>query len=341
MSLKEARKQLLYAFDDGLISDEECLLLYDLNRSTNLDFPYEQYPLFDLDDMQNDECLAEFRFHKNDLPILAEVLRIPDQFILEQRSVVEGMEALCMLLKRLTYPCRYSDMMHRFGQQSLSVLCLATNRVVDFVYAAHHRRITDWNLAVLNPPALPIPYFPNKTPYIVGKANRVLGLIRRTFGSKDPVAVKTAYNVLVRPILEYACPVWNPHLVKHIHSIESIQRRATRLICGSVKSYSERLAELNWSTLELRRKYLCLVQLYKIIHGFSDVDYTRYIDLTGPTRTRRNHDFKIRPRAVRTNYFKFSFFNRYVNDWNSLPNSVMSASSLNAFKNRLLNYLCT
>ena len=177
--------------------------------------------------------------------------------------------------------------------------------------------------------------------YIVGKANRVLGLIRRTFGSKDPVAVKTAYNVLVRPILEYACPVWNPHLVKHIHSIESIQRRATRLICGSVKSYSERLAELNWSTLELRRKYLCLVQLYKIIHGFSDVDYTRYIDLTGPTRTRRNHDFKIRPRAVRTNYFKFSFFNRYVNDWNSLRNSVMSASSLNAFKNRLLNYLCT
>ena len=95
MSLKEAKKQLLYAFDDGLISDEECLLLYDLNRSTNLDFPYQQYPLFDLDDMQNDECLAEFRFHKNDLPILAEVLGIPDQFILEQRSVVGGMEALC------------------------------------------------------------------------------------------------------------------------------------------------------------------------------------------------------------------------------------------------------
>ena len=92
MSLKEARKQLLYAFDDGLISDEECLLLYDLNRSTNLDFPYEQYPLFDLDDMQNDECLAEFRFHKNDLPILAEVLRIPDQFILEQRSALHAAE---------------------------------------------------------------------------------------------------------------------------------------------------------------------------------------------------------------------------------------------------------
>ena len=145
--------------------------------------------------------------------------------------------------------------------------------------------------------------------YIVGKANRVLGLIRRTFGSKDPVPIKTAFIALVRPILEYACPVWNPYLVKHIHSIESIQRRATRLICGSHNSYTERLTELNWSTLELRRKYLCLVQLYKIIHGYSDIDYTTYVDLTGPTRTRRNHDFKIRPRAARTNYFKFSFFN--------------------------------
>ena len=103
--------------------------------------------------------------------------------------------------------------------------------------------------------------------YINFKANRVLGLIRRTFGSKDPVPIKTAFIALVRPILEYACPVWNPYLVKHIHSIESIQRRATRLICGSHNSYTERLTELNWSTLELTRKYLCLVQLYKIIHN--------------------------------------------------------------------------
>ena len=131
MSLKKAREHLLYALDERLITEEEFLLLYDVNRSTNLDFPYEQYPLFDLDDMQNDK----FRVHKNDLPILAEVFGIPDQFVLEQRSVVGGMEALCMLLKRLTYPCLYSDLLH-------------------FIYEAHCRRITDWNLAVLNPPAL-------------------------------------------------------------------------------------------------------------------------------------------------------------------------------------------
>ena len=97
---------------------------------------------------------------------------------------------------------------------------------------------------------------------------------------------------------------------------------------------------INWSSLDLGRKYLCLLQLYKIIHGYSGIDYTAYVDLTGPTRTRSNHDFKIRPQAARTNYFKFLFFKRYVNDWNSLPNSVMSASSLSSFQTLLLDYLC-
>ena len=60
--------------------------------------------------------------------------------------------------------------------------------------------------------------------------------------------------------------------------------------------------------------------------------------MNGPTRTRSNHDFKNRPRAARTNYFKFSFFNRYVND-NSLVHN--SPSSLNCFKTRLFNYFLT
>ena len=45
-------------------------------------------------------------------------------------------------------------MFSRFGRRPFSVLCLAKNRVMDFVYAVHHRRIADWNLPLLNPPAL-------------------------------------------------------------------------------------------------------------------------------------------------------------------------------------------
>ncbi|CAL8382674.1 unnamed protein product [Gadus morhua 'NCC'] len=50
--------------------------------------------------MKDDECLAEFRVRKADIPLLVEALGIPTEFVCEQRSVVDGTEALCMLLKR-------------------------------------------------------------------------------------------------------------------------------------------------------------------------------------------------------------------------------------------------
>lgn len=75
-------------------------------------------------------------------------------------------------------------------------------------------------------------------------ANRVLGLIKRTFGYSNKTGIKTVFKALVLPILEYACPVWNPYLVKHIKAIEAIQRRASRLLCGPDKEYSEILLEL-------------------------------------------------------------------------------------------------
>ncbi|PFX22870.1 hypothetical protein AWC38_SpisGene12588 [Stylophora pistillata] len=74
MSLKEVRN----SHSDGLINDEELLLLYDLNRSDNVDLPYNSYPGFDFDDLEDDECRSEFRFYKNDLPFLADVLGIPE-----------------------------------------------------------------------------------------------------------------------------------------------------------------------------------------------------------------------------------------------------------------------
>ncbi|XP_049900259.1 uncharacterized protein LOC126390142 [Epinephelus moara] len=104
--------------------------------------------------MEEDECLAEFRVRKCDLPVLADVLMIPDKFICDQRSVVGGMEGLCMLLKRLAYPCRYSDMMARFGQRQVPVLSMATNCVLKYIYDRHHHRITQWNHGILNPAAL-------------------------------------------------------------------------------------------------------------------------------------------------------------------------------------------
>ena len=58
-----------------------------------------------------------------------------------------------MLLKRCDYPCRYSDMMHRF-QQPVPVLSMATNQVLDYVYNTHGHLITEWNHNLMGPQKL-------------------------------------------------------------------------------------------------------------------------------------------------------------------------------------------
>ena len=67
-------------------------------------------------------------------------------------------------------------------------------------------------------------------------------------------------------------------LVNHVNSIEAIQRRATRLT-DAEQSYPKGLTNLSGLTLELRRKFLSLVQLYKIIFGLCDIDATKYFDI--------------------------------------------------------------
>ena len=61
------------------------------------------------------------------------------------------------------------------------------------------------------------------------KANKVLGIIKRTVGMANQDIFSILYKSLVRPILEYTAPVWSPYLVKNIHAIEKIQRRVSRL----------------------------------------------------------------------------------------------------------------
>ena len=63
---------------------------------------------------------------------------------------------------------------------------------------------------------------------VVGNANRSLGYIRRNIKSKNQEVRESAYNTLVRPQLEYASAVWDPHTKDHISKIEMVQRRAAR-----------------------------------------------------------------------------------------------------------------
>lgn len=103
--------------------------------------------------LENDECLSEFRFRKQDIRLLAEAMQVPDVITYYQRSVCSGLEALCIVLKRLAYPCRYADMILRFARP-VPVLCMINNHMMDLIYQMHGQRILQWNNALLNPRAL-------------------------------------------------------------------------------------------------------------------------------------------------------------------------------------------
>ena len=91
--------------------------------------------------------------------------------------------------------------------------------------------------------------------HISGKvktANKILGLIFRTFTYMDKDMFLDLYKTLVRPHHEYATPIWTPLYKKDSIMLENVQRRATRLVKAlSGLTYQERLLELGyqvWST---------------------------------------------------------------------------------------------
>ena len=52
--------------------------------------------------------------------------------------------------------------------------------------------------------------FHDHTVQVTTKANRVLGLIKKSFDYLDPIMLTQLFSTLVRPILEYNNAIWGP-----------------------------------------------------------------------------------------------------------------------------------
>ena len=154
-TFRVTRNAVLLAHDQNLINDKEFILLYDINTSSNLEFPYWKYPSFNLENISDAECTAEFRFLKSDVYKLAEVLQIPPLIKCYNRSVFDSLECFCVFLKRFAYPCRYGDMVPRFGRPVVE-LCLMLNATLDHIYNRFGRLLHDFNQPWLAPQQLEI-----------------------------------------------------------------------------------------------------------------------------------------------------------------------------------------
>jgi ribonuclease P/MRP protein subunit RPP40 len=176
--------------------------------------------------------------------------------------------------------------------------------------------------------------FSNHIRAMTAKANSRVGILRRSFSSLSSYSLKLLYKSIVRPILEYCSSIWFPALVGEIKEIEKVQRRATKLVPSlKNKSYPERLKALDLTSLLYRRKRCDIIQVYRIVHKINNLDFNSFFKRS--TNTTRGHNWKLeKPRAL-TSIRQNSFSNRVVNAWNSLPESAVNSTSLNAFKTAL------
>ena len=81
---------------------------------------------------------------------------------------------------------------------------------------------------------------------LLKRAYRILNLIRRTFYNVNCVQTKKVlYLSLVRSHFQYCSPLWHPHFIRDITSIETLQRRATKyILCDFSSDYKSRLIRL-------------------------------------------------------------------------------------------------
>lgn len=167
------------------------------------------------------------------------------------------------------------------------------------------------------------------------KATQLVGMIRRSFDFMDKDMLRTLFKGLVRPHLEYANTIWSPLHKKDVISIENVQRRASRMVPELKElQYEERLRALKLPSLTYRRLRGDLIEMYKLLHGFYNVDTNKFLQINKDAKTRGN-SLKIVKQQYRTDVRKHFLVNRVCDQWNYLPECVVDAPTLNTFKNRI------
>jgi hypothetical protein len=125
---------------------------------------------------------------------------------------------------------------------------------------------------------------------IAVKANRLLGLLRRTCPLLTGCVIRRSLNLsLVKSQLCYATEVWSPSIRASKINLERVQRRATRRILQLKKGemdYKDRLLALNRLPLAYDREIKDLTFFLKTLHGFYDLNILNFVSFVSHSRTR-------------------------------------------------------
>ncbi|CAC5375636.1 unnamed protein product [Mytilus coruscus] len=156
--------------------------------------------------------------------------------------------------------------------------------------------------------------FANHIQNQVNKANQILGLTRRSFVHLDNCTFTLLFKALVRPNLEYANSIWSPYRKADITSIETVQKRATKML-PTMRDlpYEDRSRKLKLPTLRFRRLQGDMIEVYKLLTGLYDTRVTNdLLEMHNTTKTTRGHSMKLMKQRSSLDLRKYFFTNRVV-----------------------------
>ena len=172
---------------------------------------------------------------------------------------------------------------------------------------------------------------------IVTKSSKLINIMKTLQFSLDRQTLETIYISFIRPILEYASPVWSGCTESDAKRLEDIQTNAARIVTGAMYGTSiEKLyEEVGWQTLAKRRELAKLTLMYKLVNKLLPEPVCSIITTTETPSFNTRRPFNLTHFQARTDLFDRSFFPSTVRLWNQLPLDTRNSASLQSFKSKL------
>ena len=145
-------------------------------------------------------------------------------------------------------------------------------------------------------------------------------------------------QVYVRPIAEYAAVAWDPNTQRNIRKIEQIQRSSARYVTNTYDrrlSITALLSELQWPSLQERRRQSRLAMLFRIRFNLVDINWKDHLSESTSTTRGHTHSCRFMNPHCSSQAYNSSFFTRTSREWNTLKMDPSDFQTLDAFKSAL------
>ena len=104
---------------------------------------------------------------------------------------------------------------------------------------------------------------------------------------------------------------------------------------------TDRWTLFSWTLQRLLTFLVDVLFLYKARNGYVNIDLSTYVQFFSDSDrypSRGKDECTLKKNYAGTNTFKFSFFSRIVDMWNTLPLLVRQATTIASFKKRVRDF---